>query len=57
MGETYGIVTISDVEVEGDAPHNNEPHVDLHQLPTDSAAGAHHGVGVLHHHDLPAVVS
>ena len=53
MSQTDGIIAVSDVEVEGDAPHDDEPHVDLHQLPADSAAGSHHGVGVLHHHHLP----
>ena len=55
MRETDGIVAVSDVEVEGDAPHDDQPHVDLHQLPADGAAGPHHGVGVLHHHHLPDV--
>ena len=30
VGQTNGIVTVSDVEVERDAPHDDEPHVDLH---------------------------
>ena len=52
VGEPDGIVAVSDVEVEGDAPHDDEPHVDLDELPADGAAGPHHGVGVLHHHHL-----
>ena len=53
VGQPNGIVTVSDVEVERDAPHDNESHVDLHQLPADGAAGPHHGVRVLKHHHLP----
>ena len=56
VGQTNGIVTVSDVEVERDAPHDDQSHVDLHQLPADGAAGSHHGVGVLHHHHLPGGV-
>ena len=52
MCESYGIVGISDIEVEWDAPHDDEPHVDLHQLPGDGAAGPSPGGGVLHHHHL-----
>ena len=50
MCESNGIVGISHIEVEWDAPHDDEPHVDLHQLPGDGAAGPHQGVRVLHHH-------
>ena len=56
VSESDGIVAVPDVEVEGDAPHDDEPHVDLDQLPADGPAGAHHGVGVLHHHHLPEIV-
>ena len=52
MSEPNGIVRISDVKVEGNTPHDDEPHVDLHQLPGDGATGAHQGVCVLHDHDL-----
>ena len=52
MSEAYGVVGISDIEVERHAPHDDQPHVDLHQLPGDGATRAHHGVGVLHHHHL-----
>ena len=55
MSEPNGIITISDIKVERNTPHDDEPHVDLHQLPADGAAGARQGIGVLHHHHLPDV--
>ena len=53
MGESDGVVAVPDVEVEGDTPHDDQPHVDLQQLPADRAARAREGVSVLHHHHLP----
>lgn len=53
MGEPDGVVAVPDVEVEGDAPHDDQPHVDLQQLPADCAASAPEGICVLHHHHLP----
>ena len=52
MSQSNGIIAVSDVEVEGDAPHDDEPHVDLHQLPGDGATRPNPGVGVLHDHHL-----
>lgn len=57
VGQTNGIVTVSDVKVERDAPHDDQSHVDLHQLPADRTARPHHGVCVLHHHHLPGGLS
>ena len=56
MGEPDSVVAVPDVEVEGDAPHDDQPHVDLQQLPADCAAGAPEGIRVLHHHHLPEVL-
>ena len=53
MGEPDGVIAVPDVEVEGDAPHDDQPHVDLQQLPADCAASAPEGICVLHHHHLP----
>ena len=53
MGEPDGVVAVPDVEVEGDTPHDDQPHVDLQQLPADCAASAPEGICVLHHHHLP----
>ena len=50
--ETNGIIAVPYIEVEGNAPHDDEPHVDLHQLPADGAAASHQRVRVLHHHHL-----
>ena len=50
VSQPYGIIRISDIEVERHAPHDDQPHVDLNQLPGDGATGPHHGVGVLHNH-------
>ena len=57
VGQPNGIVTVSDVKVERDAPHDDQSHVDLHQLPADGAAGARQGIGVLHHHHLSGIIN
>ena len=54
MGKPDGVVAVPDIEVEGDTPHDDQPHVDLQQLPANCAASAPEGIGVLHHHHLPA---
>ena len=55
MSKPNGIVAVPDIEVEWNAPHDDEPHVDLHQLPADGATGACQWIGVLHHHHLSAM--
>ena len=55
MCEPDGVVAVPDVEVEGDAPHDDQPHVDLQQLPADCAASAPEGICVLHHHHLSEI--
>ena len=51
--EPNGVVAVPDVKVEGDAPHDDQAHVDLQQLPADCPARPPERVGVLHHHHLP----
>ena len=55
MSKTNGIVAVPGIEVEWNTPHDDEPHVDLHQLPADGATGACERVCVLHHHNLSAI--
>ena len=51
--EPNGVVAVPDVKVERDAPHDDQAHVDLQQLPADCPARPPERVGVLHHHHLP----
>ena len=57
MSEPNSIITISDIKVERNTPHDDEPHVDLHQLPADGAAGARQGIRILHHHHLSGIIN
>ncbi len=41
-----GEVGVVEVEVEGDAPHDDEPRVQVLDLPADRAAGASGGAGL-----------
>ena len=55
MSKPNGIIAVPDIEIEWNTPHDDEPHVDLHQLPADGATGACQWIGVLHHHNLSAM--
>ena len=56
MSEPNGIVTVPHIEVEGDTPHDDQPHVDLDQLPADGATGSNKWTCVLHNHHLSVII-